>query len=178
MNLAFKIEQIALYPPDPAAAIELLTAMGLAEWARDHVCAQGAVFNERQVNNEADLAFNYQATRAVVVDELGVVTVNPSVKPLELEVLHYTSGFNWMEMYNTKPSVSHLGMHVTFDELGEWRTFFAERSIAVAQDVDTTDHTNPVIAGKRQYTYVIFDTRDILGVDVKFIVRRDVIGAA
>ena len=71
-------------------------------------------------------------------------------------------------------SVSHLGMHVTSGELEGWRHFFAERGIVVAQEVKTHEHTNPVIAGKRFYTYVIFNTRPILGVDVKFIVRRDV----
>ena len=41
----------------------------------------------------------------------------------------------------------------------------------MAQEVMTESHTNPVIAGKRTYNYVIFDTKEILGVDVKFIVR-------
>jgi hypothetical protein len=43
--------------------------------------------------------------------------------------------------------------------------------------VDTYLHTNPVIKDSRRYTYVIFNTRDILGVDLKFIVRRPVEGA-
>jgi hypothetical protein len=34
-------------------------------------------------------------------------------------------------------------------------------------------HTNPVISGKRWYNYVIFDTKEILGVDLKFIVRKE-----
>ena len=46
-----------------------------------------------------------------------------------------------------------------------------ERGIKVAQEVFTKSHTNPVIAGKRKYNYVIFDTKEILGVDLKFIVR-------
>ena len=49
--------------------------------------------------------------------------------------------------------------------------FFANRDIEVAQEVFTDSHTNPVIAGKRSYNYVIFDTKNILGVDLKFIVR-------
>ena len=69
-------------------------------------------------------------------------------------------------------SVSHLGMHVTEDELLEWRKFFAGRKIFVAQELHTDSHSNPVIAGKRWYHYVIFETRHILGVDVKFIVRK------
>ena len=68
-------------------------------------------------------------------------------------------------------SISHLGMHCTADELLNWRDFFDERGIKVAQEVFTKSHTNPVIAGKRKYNYVIFDTKEILGVDLKFIVR-------
>ncbi|WP_211257045.1 hypothetical protein, partial [Xanthomonas pisi] len=67
--------------------------------------------------------------------------------------------------------VSHLGMHVTAAELAEWRQFFNEEGIQVAQEVVTDSHTNPNIAGKRRYNYVIFDTREIIGVDLKFIVR-------
>jgi len=153
--MKFKIEQIALVPNDPERAMRLFEKIGLGEWAKDHVVAQGRVW-EKIGANAADLAFNYQAT---------------SDKPLELEVLHYTQSPNWMERYGT--SASHLGMHVTADELIEWRMFFFEEGISVAQEVNTLSHTNPVIAGKRWYTYVIFDTRAILGIDLKFIVRRE-----
>ena len=155
--MQFKIEQIALVPKDPAKAIQLLSEMGLSEWARDHVCAAGKVRGEDGAN-EADLAFNYQATT--------------DGKPLELEVLDYTTGPNWMQIY--QPSASHLGMHCTEEELAEWTAFFTSRGISIAQSVRTSSHTNPVIAGKRFYTYVIFHTRPILGIDTKFIVRRDV----
>ena len=154
--MQFKIEQIALHPKSVPAAMELLAAMGLAEWAYDHVHAVGHVFGDLGAN-EADLAFNYEASPA---------------KTLELEVLHYTRGPNWM-VNEARSAVSHIGMHVTIAELEEWRRFFAGRSIQVAQSVETVSHDNPVIAGKRCYTYVIFDTREILGADVKFIVRKN-----
>ena len=57
------------------------------------------------------------------------------------------------------------------EDLVHWRAFFENRDIEVAQEVFTDSHTNPVIAGKRSYNYVIFDTKNILGVDLKFIVR-------
>jgi hypothetical protein len=154
--MKFIIEQIALCPRDPAAAIELLTAIGLGEWARDHVIAAGLVYGKGG-GNEADLAFNYQAT---------------SDKSLELEVLHYTTGPNWMERHG--PSASHLAMHVTQDELVRWSALFEARGIEASQIVRTSSHTNPVISGKREYIYAIFDTRSILGIDLKFIVRQDV----
>lgn len=154
-KLQFKIEQFAICPQDPNAAMELLTDMGAEEWARDHVLAKGAVYGQDGLRNEADLSFNYELAPAGV----------------EFELLNYTQGVNWMDLH--APRVSHLGMHCSAEELVEWRAFFAERGIKVAQEVLTQAHTNPHIAGKRWYNYVIFDTYDILGVDVKFIVRRD-----
>ena len=158
--MKFKIEQIAICPKSPEDAKKLLDEMGAGDWAEDHVVAEGEVFGSPG-RNEADLSFNYDL-----------------VDGKEFEVLHYTTGMNWMvdrEARSPWPRevncVSHLGMHCTADELVEWREFFNERGIGVAQDVMTESHTNPVIAGKRTYNYVIFDTREILGVDVKFIVR-------
>lgn len=150
--MKFIIEQVALCPLNPAAAKKLLADMGAAEWAEDHVCAAGAVFGQ-DANNEADLSFNYDA-----------------IAGKELEILNYTKGFNWMDVRGIG-RVSHLGMHCTANELVEWRRFFAVRNIRVAQEVTTQSHTNPVIDGKRRYKYVIFDTKQTLGVDVKFIVR-------
>ena len=107
--------------------------------------------------NEANLSFNYSL-----------------IQGKEFEVLDYTEGANWMASPDRRWSTSHIGMHVSAEQLVEWRAFFAERDIFVAQEVFTLSHTNPVIDGKRSYNYVIFDTRHILGVDVKFIVRMDI----
>lgn len=151
--MKFRIEQLALCPRDPEAAKKLLTEMGAGKWAEDHVIARGEVFGDK-CRNEADLAFEYEL-----------------FKGNEVEVLHYTDGNNWMKF--APNTVSHLGMHCSADELLKWREFFRVRDIPVAQEVLTESHTNPHIAGTRWYNYVIFDTRDILGVDVKFIVRLD-----
>lgn len=154
--LRFRIEQIAICPDAPAAAIELLTALGAEDWARDHVVAAGEVYEEKG-SNEADLAFNYNM-----------------ISGKEFEVLHYTAGDNWMADPLRANSVSHLGMHCSEEELEEFRNFFNKRDINVVQEVFTESHTNPVIHGKRLYHYVIFGTKHILGTDLKFIVRRDV----
>lgn len=151
--LKFQIEQIAICPRDPAAAKELLRAMGAAIWVEDHVKANGIVFGA-EGKNEADLSFNYDMFAGK-----------------EFEILNYTDGDNWMNRPERINSVSHLGMHCTADELVQWRKFFADREFLVAQEVVTYEHTNPVIAGKRNYNYVIFDTKRVLGVDIKMIVR-------
>lgn len=151
--MKFVIEQIAICPRDPAAAKKLLAEIGAAEFSEDHVVANGNVFGE-EGRNEADLSFNYDIFAGK-----------------EFEVLNYTTGDNWMLHGDRPNSVSHLGMHCSTEELVQWRAFFAEREIQVAQEVFTESHTNPVIAGKRSYNYVIFDTKEILGTDLKFIVR-------
>lgn len=157
--LRFKIEQLAIAPKQGIGkAMKLLSDMGLADWATDVVHAHGSVWDVPEKDNSALLAFSYI----------------PMDKPLEFEVLHYLEGDNWLEKQSKfNGCASHIGMHCSEEELGRWFDFFSQRDISVAQEVFTDNHTNPVIAGKRQYHYVIFDTRNILGFDVKFIVRRD-----
>lgn len=158
----FKIEQIALCPANPTLARRLLEDLGLTEWFADNVHAKGVVRGATG-ENHALLQFNYQA---------GNGSDSGAGKPLELEVLHYTNGNNWMT--KNGPSVSHLGMHVTAEQLEEFRAYFYHNGIGIAQEVNTLAHTNPVIKDTRRYQYAIFDTKDILGVDLKFIVRKDI----
>jgi len=150
--MKFKIEQIALCVANPAAAKALLTKLGAGEWANDHVVATGRVKGVGGTN-EADLAFEYD----MLTDAK------------ELEVLKYTDGRNWME--REPDCVSHLGMHCTAAELEEFRAVLTQEGIPVVQEVRTLSHTNPAIRFSRRYHYVIFGTRPILGVDLKFIVR-------
>ena len=152
--MKFTIDQIAICPSDPVAAKKLLSEMGAVEWAEDHVVAKGSIMGKEGLTNQADLSFNYDLLNGN-----------------EFEVLHYTRGKAWTNTPDRANSVSHLGMHVGADELEKWRAFFKERNVGVAQEVFTQSHTNPAIAGKRKYNYVIFDTKAILGVDLKFIVR-------
>lgn len=156
--MKFQIEQVAICPADPEAAIKLLKEMGAEEWIEDLVIADGKVFQDPS-SNTAHLRFNYEMFSGK-----------------EFEVLEYKSGSAWTDAPSRHNSVCHFGMHCSKEELVEWRKFFRDRRINVAQEVNTLSHNNPHIAGKRFYNYVIFDTKHILGVDVKFIVRKDVEG--
>lgn len=171
----FQIQQIALVVCNTDAAFKLLSDLGLTDWVRDTVVAEGKVFGLEGAN-VADLYFNYQSgngTEYVDVDG----EKQSGAKPLELEILDYTEGTNWMQENGTDlNSVSHLGMHVSAEQLAEYREYFAGEGIPVAQEVITQSHTNDYIKNSRRYNYVIFDTRELIGVDLKFIVRLNVDG--
>lgn len=158
--MRFFIEQLALCPTDPGRARALLEKMGMQDWATDTVKARGTVWGVGPYENTAQLSFNYQAT-------------DGGDKALELEILDYTKGAAWVDEFigNDQSIVSHLGMHCTAADRERWIAFFKAEGIEIVQDVLTLSHTNPAIAGKRWYTYTIFGTRDILGVDIKLIVR-------
>lgn len=161
----FRIDQIALYPILSEHALIFLQKLGLTDWTEDIVQAQGKV-GGYDAANVAQLNFNYQAGNG-----------SEGGKPLELEVLEYIDGKNWMddaidrgEVADTG-AVSHLGMHVTEEELAEFHLIMQDHGVSIAQEVLTTAHTNPAIKDTRRYKYVIYDTRDLIGVDLKFIVR-------
>lgn len=152
----FKIEQIAIILPTiNKGGKELLAAIGLNEWTRDIVIADGTVKGIPALN-KAELNFNYQVG-----------------ENLEFELLEYTVGDNWRSGHS---GVSHFGMHVTAGELEVWRALFDSHKVPVVQEVKTVSHTNPKIKDSRRYHYVIFGTRPMIGVDLKFIVRLNLDG--
>jgi len=171
----FQIQQIAMVVCNTQAAFTLLSDLGLTDWIHDTVVAEGKVFGLEGANT-ANLHFNYQAGTGIEYID-GDGTQRYDTKPLELEILDYTDGPNWMaENGSSLDSVSHLGMHVTAEQLAQYRAYFEAEGIPVAQEVVTQSHTNDHIKDSRRYNYVIFDTRELIGVDLKFIVRLNVDG--
>lgn len=155
--LQFKIEQIAIAPRNTQAAELLLRDMGWNDWTYDTVIAEGKVFDRDNVTNTAKLHFNYESQGS---------------NDIEFEILDYIQGDNWIR--DQIPCVSHVGMHCTPEELDEWKKFFAERGILIVQEVHTKSHTNEyLIEDDRTYHYTIFGTRQILGFDIKLIVRYE-----
>lgn len=155
-KLIFKIEQIAIAPPDSVQALDFMNDIGAEDWSIDTVVAEGSVFGD-YASNRAELCFNYDVCEGK-----------------EFEVLKYVGGPNWIAAsVGNYPCVSHFGMHCDAEELYLWKQFFVKKQIRIAQEVHTISHTNPVIKGKRNYHYTIFATRHILGADLKFIVRMD-----
>lgn len=165
----FQIQQIAISYSEKGKKI--LTDFGLDEWVADNVKAKGSVWpNAREQENAARLQFNYQAGGR---DEA-------AGKPLELELINYENGHNYLHSiygyteFRDFSVVAHIGMHVTEEELAKVDEYFTSIGIIVAQRVNTFEHTNDHIKGKREYTYVIYDTSREIGTCMKFIVRRDI----
>lgn len=153
-NNPLKIQQIAIGTRYPGELIENLKKIGLTEWAQDTVIAKGEVFGE-EGENTAQLNFNYQ---------LG----------FELEILKYLEGPNWHQARAPHDGVdflSHMGLHVSAEEMINMKTKMKRLGIGIAQEVYTKSHTNPHIKGKRKYHYVVFDSRDQIGFDLKLIER-------
>lgn len=162
----FKLEQVAVSVDHKRReeAFRLLADLGMNEWSHDLVVATGSVGDDPDRTNVGQLAFNYQAGEI-------------AAKATELEVLHYQAGDNFVDRAkdesNSDAIVTHFGMHVTSVQLGQVRQIMQRHSIRTSQEVDTVSHTNPVIRDSRRYKYVIFATRSLLGVDLKFIVRKE-----
>lgn len=176
--MQFKIEQVAIMVGfNRERAMAFLAAIGLTDWVHDHVKATGAVGIIEPTSNEADLAFNYQTTRGMYGTPGASGSADISqLRPLEFELLTYTEGSHWLDedvgLAFDGACVSHLGMHVTAEELVQWKLKMAELGVDIAQEVRTQSHTNDfLLKTGRRYHYTIFNTRQIIGVDLKFIVR-------
>jgi catechol 2,3-dioxygenase-like lactoylglutathione lyase family enzyme len=156
-----KFEQVAFYVPDMEGAKARYRALGCREWVNDTVTAIGkvGVKEQREADttiNVANLAFNY---------DLGT----------ELELIQYVAGDNWHEHRGTdltRPFLSHMSYHVE-DMAGE-QNRLERAGFKTIQNVRTISHTNEHLLNiRRKYQYVIFDTRDLLGFDVKLIRRLE-----
>jgi hypothetical protein len=154
-----QLEQVAFVTREEAGAralVEMFGLLGATEWVEDEVTAIGTVRGTPHCTNTAHLRFNYQL-----------------IKGIELEVLTYTAGRNWHESrwvnMDTVVAFSHIGVHV--EDIVAVTNQMIDLGLTVAQQVTTSKHTNPAIAGKRTYKYVVFDSRGMLGFDLKLIQR-------
>ena len=57
-------------------------------------------------------------------------------------------------------------------DIEEMKEKFGKLGLKIVQEVETESHTNEVIKGKRKYNYVIFDTHELFGFDLKLIQRH------
>lgn len=154
-----KIEQLAIACKNPEKVIGALsTVFGAGQWSEDTVVARGKVHGF-PTENQASLNFNYQ------------------IGPFEFELLNYEHGNNWHtyvcneEGNKAENFLSHLGVHIDDPADFEHTYKVLQEQFNIAQEVVTQSHTNEAIKDLRRYRYVIFDSRKILGFDLKIIQR-------
>lgn len=163
-----KFEQVAMYVPHiDEAKHQYYKQFGITDWKEDTVTATGWIgINNNDVRsklclmtNVARLAFNY---------DLG----------FELELIHYVAGKNWHHERGridehgdcSKAFASHMSYHV--EDMEGAIVKFEKSGLKVIQNVTTISHTNPyLLEKKRKYNYAIFDSRELLGFDLKLIKR-------
>lgn len=163
-----KLEQVAIYAEDPEKVIRGLgERAGLTQWTRDIAIADGYVFGEPVYDVIGELAFNYQAV-------------------VELEVLHYRTPLHWHAVRRARGAFpanqsismfpSHMGMHV--EDMALARLPYEALGWKVAQELWTKSHTNQYLLDRgRTYHYVVWDSRGIIGFDLKLIQRIERKGA-
>ena len=155
-----KIDQIAFACHSDEQELEIKQMLGLQdkEWVEDEVIAFGKVGGEPFKNcvnrNRAKLLFNY---------DLGI----------EVEILRYLGGPNYVDLLGFRRGVCHIGMHTEKGTPLQRDDVVANLFPApIIQQVRTQSHTNEfLLESGRRYRYTIFDTSPILGTCLKVIER-------
>jgi hypothetical protein len=143
-----KLDQIAFFAKTDEDELEIKRRFGLedADWIEDHVLARGVVLG-KQAENQAKLLFNY---------DLGI----------ELEILRYTAGPAYTDVFIEPGMLCHIGFHYSGE--GDVPTF----DVPIVQQVETVSHTNEYLRGiGRHYRYTIYDTWIEHGAYMKVIER-------
>lgn len=159
-----RVEQVAMYVPNMDKAKANYARLGLTNWVDDTVTGEAKVAyggNCKNGLNVAHLSFNY---------DLG----------FELELIRYMNGPNWHHAngriredglpYDLLPFPSHMSWHV--EDMAASKARILEAGFKIAQEVHTINHTNPyLMSNGRKFNYCVFETRTLLGWDIKLIER-------
>jgi hypothetical protein len=161
-------------------AKNLLGAMGHSEWTSDANKAVGTVFGVPS-RVEGELHFSYST-----------INIKPDrpERGVEFEILVYNTPDltpqdggdpfdDWHSSRNRRlgtshgTELSHFGFHLPSEKaLEQVRKVMLDAGFDIAQEVRTVSHTNPFLKETgRKYHYLIFNSRDTLGFDAKFIAR-------
>jgi len=162
--MSIKIEQVAIgvragQANEKVKAIREI--LGAVDWIHDTVKFSGEVDNDKTECTVANLNFNYDLIPGV-----------------EFEIIEFIDGINWHEFRNSNqpdtPFISHLGLHIDdYDEFDEVKNKLLKAGLNIIQEANTFEHSNPKVPDNRKYHYLIFDTLNAFGFDLKLIYRID-----
>ena len=151
--LQYQFHQVAIFCPDHGAkdAMDLYKTFGFKRWIEDSAELKGFLHGDPVVT-KARMYFGY------------------SVIGGELEFLEYEgpSRHQGSEGRGRSPYISHMSAYV--DDV---RTTVSDVYIVTGRvpyhRFITQNHTNPAVAGKKRFIEAIYDTRELIGYDLKFI---------
>lgn len=156
-KLEYQFHQVAMYYPTRGQAYDAMNMWGGMghEFAADNATLRGSSLKDGE--------WVHSVTRAHM-------SFNYTIMPMEFEVLHYSDGDHRYAQpgFGGAPFLSHFSVY----------TENLEREAGELADVlgfgpyyrfTTEGHTNPRVKGKKRFTETIFDTRNLIGADLKFI---------
>lgn len=147
----YEFHQTAIFAADQDAAVQLYRDLGYENWIEDNAELKG-ILDGKPVVTKARMQFNY--------DVFGG----------ELEFLTYEGPNRHAEQGRTglPPFISHMSTYV--DDV-RWHTvqMYREFGMLPYHRFITQNHTNPAVVGKKRFIEAIYDTRALLGFDLKMI---------
>lgn len=149
-----KFHQVAIYHADPESAVLEWSDLGYDKWTSDTATLVGTEWGDPS-QKEGEMWFNYD------------------ILPMELEYVKYNTPFRHTldDRDGHPPFISHMSTYV--EDLDE-KLEEIEQTIGIRpyHEFQTHDHTNPtVVERKLRFKEAIYDTRRLLGYDVKMIQR-------
>ena len=152
-----KFHQVAIYTRDITTSVMWWEEMGYKGWVFDSATLTGVERPERgadyrQASKVGHMAFNYD------------------VLPCELEYVWYDSPTRhpFDDRDGTDPFISHMSTYVA-DIKDEISRLYVDQAIQPYHRFHTSEHHNPGLPEGTYFEEAIYDTRHILGFDLKLI---------
>ena len=147
----YQFHQVAIFTDDQGAALWQYYKLGYERWIHDTAELKGLLHGE-EVITKADMAFNYD------------------IMPMELEFLTYHGPNRHAQEGRTGriPFISHMSVYVD-DVRAEASQLYTNHEMLPYHRFITQNHSNPNVIGKKRFIECIYDTRVLLGYDLKLI---------
>lgn len=149
-----KFHQVAIYHAWPEKAVEDWTGMGYSKWIHDSATLTGTEWFEQS-------------------SKIGYMWFNYDILPMELEYVRYDSPTRHSgdERTGDTPFISHMSTYVD-DVDATVHRINQEHDWLPYHQFLTGEHRNPaVIERGLRFKEAIYDTRGLLGFDIKLIQR-------
>lgn len=148
-----KFHQVAIYSANVFESVNMWKDMGYEDWTYDEAILSGTEWG-KPGSKKAFMAFNYD------------------ILPNELEFVHYSAPTRHLqdERDGNPPFISHMSVMV--DDV-QWETLriFNRFGMKPYHEFLTGHHTNERVKGRKRFKEAIYDTRGLLGFDLKLIQR-------